>query len=140
MNSDLTSDTENLETQVVVIGGGGSGLFAALEAATKGADVILLEKRRKLGGTSAMAQGFFAAESPAQKRQKIDAKRDELFKIAMKTACWTINPRIVRAFIDKSGDTIRCMEEKGVSFWVAPYYPNQVPMVWHLIKEEGEGY
>ena len=116
MNSEGTSNNETLETQIVVIGGGGAGLFAALEAAKKGAKVILLEKRRKLGGTSAMAAGFFAAESPTQKRQKIDANRDELFKIAMKTACWEIDPRIVRAFIDKSGDTIRWLEEHGIAY------------------------
>ena len=126
MNSDVTPNTETFETQIVIIGGGGSGLSAAVAAAEKGAEVVLLEKRSKLGGTSAMAQGLFGAESSVQKRLKIDARRDELFKMAMKFAHWSINPRIVRAFIDKSGDTIRWLEEKGLTFDVPPYYPNQV--------------
>ena len=137
MNSDGTSNTETLEIQIVIIGGGGAGLSAAAAAAEKGAKVILLEKRRKLGGTSAMAQGLFGAESMPQKRLKIDAQRDELFKIAMRFAHWNINPRIVRAYIDKSGDTIRWLEEKGVDFDVIPYYPNQCPMVYHVPKERG---
>jgi predicted oxidoreductase len=51
-----------------------------------GADVIVLEKRETLGGNSAFAEGLFAAESPAQKRMNIDARRDEAFKIAMSYA------------------------------------------------------
>jgi fumarate reductase flavoprotein subunit len=132
-------NADNLQADIVVIGGGGAGLTAAVVAAKRGAKVILLEKRRKLGGTSAMAQGLFGAESIAQKRLKIDAQRDELFRMAMKFARWSINPRIVRAFIDKSGDTIRWLEEKGLTFDVQPYYPNQAPMTWHRIKEKGAG-
>ena len=67
----------------------------------------------------------------------IDARRDDLFKIAMNYAHWKVNPRIVRAFIDKSGDTIRWLEEKGLNFDVVPLYPNQVPLTWHCPKGYG---
>jgi len=132
-----TQNIETLETQIAIIGGGGAGLSAAVTAVGKGADVILLEKGRQTGGTSAMAQGLFGAESPTQKRMKIDASRDELFKTAMKFARWSINPRIIRAFIDKSGDTIRWLEEKGINLDVPRYYINQNPTVWHT--EHGMG-
>ena len=105
---------ETLETQIAIVGGGGAGLAAAVAAAEKGANVIVLEKRHDLGGNSARAEGLFAAESPAQKRLKIDAPRDELFKMAMDYAHWKLNARLVRAFIDKSGDTIRWLEQKGL--------------------------
>jgi fumarate reductase flavoprotein subunit len=135
-----SSNVENIDTEVVVIGGGGAGLAAAVAAAEKGSRVIVLEKRRTAGGSSALAVGLFAAESPDQKRQRIDAQKDECFKIAMDYAHWTINPRIVRAFIDKSGDTIRWLEEKGLRVErISPAYPNQRPLVWHIPEKWGAG-
>jgi len=114
MNSGNVSDIENLKSEIVIIGGGGSGLSAAVAAAENGAKVIVLEKRRVPGGNSVFPEGLFAAESPAQKRMMIDASRDDLFKIAMDFSHWKINPRIIRAFIDKSGNTIQWLEEKGL--------------------------
>jgi fumarate reductase flavoprotein subunit len=127
-----------LECEIVVIGGGASGLSAAVAAAEKGVDVILLEKRHALGGSAALAEGLLAAESPAQKRLKINTPRDELFKIAMSYARWKLNPRIVRAFIDKSGDTIQWLENKGLFFdWIPSYYPGQTYRTWHCIRGRG---
>lgn len=131
---------DNLNADIVVIGGGGAGLAAALAAAEEGASkVIVLEKLGSPGGNTALSVGLFAADSPAQKRVAIEYKRDELFKIAMNWAHWKVNPRIVRAFIDKSGDTIRWMEAKGLHFDCVPFYPNQSPLVWHVTKELGAG-
>jgi fumarate reductase flavoprotein subunit len=56
----------------------------------------------------------------------------------MEWAHWTkINPRIVRAFIDKSGDTIGWLEQKGLHFEMIQYYPNQVPLVRHSVQGHG---
>jgi fumarate reductase flavoprotein subunit len=101
-DSKRTSGGETLTTEIVVIGGGG-GLAAAAAAAEKGANVTVLEKRRTAGGNTAMARGLFAAESPVQKRMKIDAPREQLFKTAMAYSHWKINPEIIRAVINKSG-------------------------------------
>jgi hypothetical protein len=49
----------------------------------KGSHALVLEKRGVVGGNALMAEGFFAAESPAQKRLLIDAKKDVLFKMAL---------------------------------------------------------
>jgi fumarate reductase flavoprotein subunit len=138
MNTRKTSYSKSFKTDIVIIGGGGAGLAAAVAAADKGAKVILLEKRHALGGNSVFAEGLLGAESPAQKRMMIDARRDELFRIAMDYSHWKINPRIIRAFLNKSGDTIRWLEEKGLRFdWIPALYPNQVPLVWHCLKKGG---
>lgn len=47
----------NLETDIVVIGGGGCGMAAALAAKQKELDVILIEKDRKLGGNTSLSTG-----------------------------------------------------------------------------------
>lgn len=136
-------DPEVLETQVAVIGAGGAGLCAAVAAAEKGMDVILLEKRRRTGGNTAMAMGLFAVDSPVQKREGINVSKDELFLIAMDFAHWTIDPRIMRAFINKSGDTVNWLEEKGINFHInkvsRTYGRQLVPPTAHTPEGYGTG-
>jgi len=137
MNSGEISEAVSLESDIVVIGGGG-GLAAGVAAAEGGAKVLLLEKRKTAGGNTALARGLLAAESPVQKRMKIDARREELFKKAMNYSHWKVNPRIIRALVNKSGDTIQWLEEKGVKFEDVPHaYDNQVPRIYHI--PEGYG-
>lgn len=132
-------DSQNMSADLVVIGGGGAGLAAALSAAENGCkSIIVLEKAGSAAGSTAMAHDIFGAESPVQKRLGIDARKDDLFRIAMEWAHWTkINPRIVRAFIDKSGDTIGWLEKKGLRFELIQYFPNQVPLVRHSVLGHG---
>jgi fumarate reductase flavoprotein subunit len=129
---------ETIDTQIVIIGAGAAGLAAAAAAAENGADVILLEKRSSPGGNAARAEGLLAAESPVQKRLRIDAQRDEIFRIAMEHAHWKLNSRIVRTFVDRSADTIQWLEDKGIVFSRVPhYYPNQRIRTWHLLSKGG---
>ena len=125
------ADIKNLKSDIVVIGAGGAGLAAAVTAAEKGAKVIVLEKRTMPGGATNFAEGPFAAESPTQKRLHIECTNDELFNIQMYYNHWTLNARQVRDVINKSGDTIRWLEEKGIEFYMPLLYPNQSPLEWH---------
>ena len=65
---------------VVVLGGGGAGLTAAITAAQNGAKVALLEKTAALGGNTLIAgQGFNAADPERQSKMEMDpALRTEL--------------------------------------------------------------
>jgi fumarate reductase flavoprotein subunit len=125
--------------ELVILGGGGSGLAAALTAAERGAsEIIVVEKRHRLGGNSAIAGGLFACESPVQARERVVADRDFLFKRAMDWAHWSgVDPNIVRAFINKSGDTIRWLENKGLEFDLIRLYPDQNPPVQHNPRGNG---
>ncbi|MBW2065116.1 MAG: FAD-dependent oxidoreductase [Deltaproteobacteria bacterium] len=134
----MAGEETKMQADVVIIGGGGAGLPAALTAHERGCSVLVLEKRRAVGGNAMMAEGFFAAESPAQRRLLIDANRDHLYKVALDYAHYKIDTRVLRAFINKSGDTVRWIEEKGMKFnRIAPFYPNQVPLVWHIVEGHG---
>jgi fumarate reductase flavoprotein subunit len=119
--------TETLKTDIVVIGGGGAGMAAAVQAAENGAKVTVLEKRSAVGGNTSMAHGIFAAESPAQKRMLIEAPKDELFRAAMDYHHWTINPKLVRSFINKSSDTIGWLEKKGLRIDIIPLLNSRYP-------------
>ncbi len=130
---------KNLNAELVIIGGGGAGLAAAAAAAERGLKgIIVLEKRGSLGGNTARATGLFACESPTQARNKIIADKDDLFKRAMQWAHWSrVNPRIFRTFLNKSGDTIRWLESKGLEFDVIAFFPNQNPRVEHVATGKG---
>jgi fumarate reductase flavoprotein subunit len=122
---------KNFKCDIVVIGAGGGGLAAAVTAAEKGAKVIVLEKRSMPGGATNFAEGPFAAESPTQKRLNVSCTNDELFNIQMYYNHWTLNAKQVREVINKSGDTIRWLEGKGIEFYLPMMYPNQSPLEWH---------
>lgn len=137
MSHKETSILNHIETDVVVVGAGGAGLSAAIAALEKGSHVIVVEKRRP-GGSTAMAKGFLAAESPVQKRALIHTPRDLVYKIAMQYSHLKIDPRIIRAFVDKSGDTVEWLEKMGVVIeQVSPSYINQYPLTWHVLKGGG---
>lgn len=60
------TDAEEIEitTDVVIIGGGGAGLSAAITAAQEGAEVTLIEKTGALGGNTVRAGGPYNAVDP----------------------------------------------------------------------------
>ena len=138
MSPDIIKKTDKHKSNLVIVGGGGAGLAAAAAAAEKGVrNIAVLEKRGATGGTSAMASGIFAAESPTQKRQAIIARKDVLFKRIMDWTRLSVNPRIVRAYIEKSGDTVRWLEDKGLRFSCVPHSPIDNPFTWHVPKGNG---
>ncbi len=55
---------------VVIVGGGGSGLAAAIEAREAGARVVLLEKNPRLGGSTAWSIGSMTATRTPHQRAK----------------------------------------------------------------------
>ena len=58
---------KKLETDIVVIAAGASGLSACNAAAEKCVKVIALEKSSVTGGTGNMGMGPFGIESPLQR-------------------------------------------------------------------------
>ena len=64
---------ETLDYDVVVIGAGGAGMTAAIEAHDAGAKVLVLEKAAMTGGnTSRATGGMNAAETPEQEKAGIE--------------------------------------------------------------------
>jgi len=136
MSSNKSEINEDINGDVIIIGGGAAGLTAAVSAAEGGAkNTIVLEARSSTGGNGVFPIGIFAAGSRLQKHLGIEARPDDIFQSAMKYTHWKTNPRLVRALIDKSGDTINWLEDKGVEFArVIPHYPNQSPLVFHIVN------
>jgi fumarate reductase flavoprotein subunit len=120
---------KTLKANIVIIGGGGSGLSAAAAALEKGAkNIVILEKFSTLGGNAVSVSGIFAADTDMQRRMCMDAPKDDVFKFAMQYAHWKINGPLVRALVDKSADTVRWLESKGLNFVnIVSHCPNQSP-------------
>ena len=107
------------DADIGVIAAGPAGLAAAVAAAEHHASVVVFEKSGVTGGCGNMAMGPFGVESTLQKKQIIGLTKDEAFKMHMDFNHWIPDARLVRAFIDKSGDTIDWLEEMGVKFLLA---------------------
>jgi fumarate reductase flavoprotein subunit len=124
-------------TDVVVIGSGATGLAAALTAAESGAKVVVFEKQRSPGGTSNFFEGTFAVESAMQRERYIMYTRDEAFHAIMDYSHWKANPRLVRAIVNESGDTISWLQGEGVEFEDATINMPHVPRTYHIVKGHG---
>jgi succinate dehydrogenase/fumarate reductase flavoprotein subunit len=105
---------------VLVIGGGGAGLAAAIEAAATRARVILLEKNPRLGGTTALSVGSITAtRTPHQLRAGIqDSPAEHGEDLAAINARRGLpdNPELCRVLTENVADTFRWLLDLGVEF------------------------
>ena len=131
---------ENMDADIIIVGGGGSGLTAAVTALErKAASIIILEKRATLGGNAIFPAGIMAVNTPLQKRLGMDTTTDEVFRHAMEFAHWKLNGALVRALVEKSADTIRWIEDKGIRFTnIVTHFPNQSPNTYHSRQTLGQ--
>jgi fumarate reductase flavoprotein subunit len=123
---------QTLNGDLIIVGGGGAGLTAAVTAAESGAKVMVFEKKPALGGTTQWSGGPMAVESRLQQRQYNTLTKDDAFRIIMDYNHWRGNPFLIRAFIDESAETIDWFERLGVVFgepmanWVGSYFTQHV--------------
>ncbi|WP_447643894.1 FAD-dependent oxidoreductase [Nocardioides zeae] len=100
---------------VVVIGGGGAGLAAAVSAAERGASVILFESEGELGGSTQLSAGLFtAAATSVQQQLGVDDTVDRFFQHYMDLNQWLLKPGLVRRFCELAGPTLEWMLELGL--------------------------
>ena len=123
---------------VLVIGGGGAGLAAAIEAADNEAHVILIEKNPELGGTTAWSIGSFTATQTLQQMSHgIDDSPDEHFADMIKFAgplADRDNPLLRRLFVDNASETLRWLETLGVEFFgPMPEPPHSKPRMHNVL-------
>ncbi len=124
---------------VIVIGGGGSGLAAAVSAAENGAEVALLEKNPQLGGTTGIAIGSFTTNRTAmQRRAGIDDQLDHHCDDAGKFAPQEIEARnnadLRRFFLSRGAETFDWLRRLGLSFYGPnPEPPNRVPRMHNVV-------
>jgi fumarate reductase flavoprotein subunit len=106
---------------VVVIGGGASGLAAAIEAAGAGASVVVLEKNDVPGGSSRLSVGSInAAGSSLQERAGIVDSPDAHFEDMdhfMGAFAARENRELRRLLVDHAAETLHWLMSLGLSFY-----------------------
>jgi len=115
MNVDVVAKNRQFEIHypIVIVGGGGCGLTAALAASDCGADVLVLEQDRSPMGTTAMSTGLIpAAGTPEQKIKGIDDS-PELFSADIQAkADNAADSVVVTKLARESVETIAWLREK----------------------------
>jgi succinate dehydrogenase/fumarate reductase flavoprotein subunit len=123
---------------VVVVGGGGAGLAAAIEARAAGCSVVLLEKNPKLGGSTAWSIGSISAtQTPHQKKRGIvDSPADhwaDMPGLAGDLAARD-NDELRRILCDGMPDTFAWLLDSGVRFMgPMPEPPHRQPRMHNVL-------
>ena len=108
---------EVYDADVCVVGGGGSGLAAAIAAVQAGASVIVLEKCGITGGSTNVSEGALNAVDPErQEPQGIEDSIPTFYETTMKGGHNTNNPELVHFLTDNALDSVHWLESLGVEF------------------------
>ncbi|NPV91349.1 MAG: FAD-dependent oxidoreductase [Firmicutes bacterium] len=135
--STSTGPAVTKQADVVVIGAGTAGMTAAIEAASQGAKVILLEKMGKVGGSSRFAEGVFGAESPIQKQMGITTNKLQILRKEMEFHNYRVDAPLWKALIDASGANIQWLLDMGVKFSTVSS-PGAGEKTWHVYEGFGD--
>lgn len=125
---------------IVVVGGGGSGLAAAIEAARYGRKVILLEKNAQLGGTTIRSVGSITATcTPLQRAAGVqDVPQAHFEDMALfaddRGFVEKDNLELRRLLVEHSPDTVQWLMDMGVVFFgTMPEPPHRLPRMHNVL-------
>ncbi len=126
------------DVDVVVVGSGASGMAAAVEAQEAGLKTVLLEKMPTIGGSALYIEGTFAVETDHQKSMYIGLDKDWAYKNHMEFNHGFINGPLIRKWINNSANSIKWMEDHGVTFHDVRTLFEDGYRTWHIFKD-GKG-
>jgi len=123
---------------VVVIGGGGAGLAAAIEVRTAGRDVVLLEKNAELGGSTAWSVGSITSTgTPHQLRAGVQDRPQDHFEdmpLFAGDLAGRDNDELRRILCDEVPDAFRWLLSLGVRFFgPMPEPPHRQPRMHNVL-------
>ena len=124
---------------VIVVGGGGSGMATAISAAESGLKVILLEKNPDLGGTTRLSVGSITATGTRfQKAKGIVDTPDEHFNDMSLFLPPDLEPKenleLRRVLVDNVPETLEWLIRIGLAFYgPMPEPPHNKPRMHNVL-------
>jgi 3-oxo-5alpha-steroid 4-dehydrogenase len=111
-------------TDVLIVGGGGAGISAAIEAADSGASVIVLEAASEAGGSTVLAGGliYMGGGTPTQQACGFEDDTEEMYKYLLLASGPNADVDKVRLYCDRSLEHYQWLTQQGVVF-KPEYYP-----------------
>ncbi len=113
----------DVETDVIVVGAGGAGLFAALGAHEAGSKAIILEKESTCYGSSSAICGgtVTAAGTSVQRELGIKDSPDFFYQDIMEEGEYTNNEDIVRVLAENAAGIIEWFKIRNLKFIIRSY-------------------
>lgn len=113
----------NREVDVVVVGSGAGGLLSALVAARNRAEVLVVEKDKLWGGTSATSGGgIWIPGSDQAKAAGFEDNLDEAFRYVRALSADNVPDENIRAYVDNAAPMLRWVTANtGVVYTAQPY-------------------
>ncbi len=113
----VTSIKWDKEADVVVVGFGGAGATAAIEAHDNKAKVILLEKMPEPGGDTLISGGMvWGSNTPVQKQKGVEDSPEEALKLLRALSEGFADEEILKVCVNASGENIDWLMKLGVNF------------------------
>jgi len=126
---------KDLSADVAIVGGGASGISAAVSAADSGARVILIEKTATLGGASLFSWAGFGFDSRLAKASGNTVDKEKFIQDWIANCHWRIDAAVLRRFVNETGVTFDWLTDKGWKF-VPLNFPGQPTM--HMLPDYAE--
>ncbi len=105
------------KADVVVIGGGGAGLAAAVSAHQNGAKVLVLEKMPKVGGNTIISGAAYNAVDPKRQSKKgIEDSIEKHYTQTYEGGDKLGNPALIRTLVENAYPGIEWLESLGMQF------------------------
>lgn len=114
--SEEIAEDEVKECDVVVIGGGCSGVNTAVRAAEKGLSVILVEKTSVIGGASLHSWAPSAYNSKYAQAAGESVDTDSIIEAWVADSHWRVDAAAIRQLVNTAGEAIDWMSEQGWEF------------------------
>ena len=112
--SGMANAAEDITVDIAVIGAGGAGLSAAVEAANLGAKVVVVEKMAMPGGNTIRAAGGLNAAGTALQAAKGTKDSVEIaFFDTMKGGHWKNDPELVRTLVSGAAGSVEWLLALG---------------------------
>lgn len=135
------ASAETLECDVVVVGGGGAGISAAISAAEHGAKVLLIEKQGYLGGATMMSGGIVPAVGTKQQIEAgIEDNLEWFVRDIERPSNYAVREDLVYTVAEEAKTVVEWLEGMGVKWSVMPsLFYGQSNYRMHLAEGSGKG-